>query len=291
MRCSCFEPPSPGKPPRAANARASWASKPASASTQTSTSMTRTRPRERARSSLPLRHCYGPCPPPQRLRRGTCTVRRRRSSSKQLFSKPKARRPASVSRGAHGTTGARKAPNHRYTWEAQRNAPPTQGARRSRSGSSTRAGKPKMATLATSSTPGGRATRRRGQWRATTPDGAGATTAERTARRHRSPREPVCSAGRSAQRASLSASTSPRRSTSTTGRRTPAYGSTTTAWRASWAEPPPTRSSSVTCPCASPTRRGRGSSTCRPARFITGTIWSAPTWELPGHVRAPWKLL
>jgi hypothetical protein len=46
--------------------------------------------------------------------------------------------------------------------EAQWNAPPTQGARRSRSGSSTRVDKPKMATLATSSTPGGQATRRRG---------------------------------------------------------------------------------------------------------------------------------
>jgi hypothetical protein len=43
------------------------------------------------------------------------------------------------------------------------------------------------------------------------------------------PPGPVCSAGRSAQRASLSASASPRRSTSITGRRTPAYGSTTTA--------------------------------------------------------------
>jgi hypothetical protein len=175
-------------------------------------------------------------------------------------------------------TGARKAPNHRYTWEAQRNAPPTQGARRSGRGSLTGAGKPKMATLATSSTPGGRATRRHGRRGATTPDGAGPTTVEKTARRHRSPREPVCSAGRSAQRVSLSASASPRRSTNTTGRRTPAYGSMTTAWRASWAEPPPTRSSSVTYPCTSPIRRGRGSSTCRPAKFITGTIWSAPSW-------------
>jgi hypothetical protein len=49
-----------------ASARVSWASKPTSASTLTSTSTTRTRPRERARSSLPLRHCYRPCPPPQR---------------------------------------------------------------------------------------------------------------------------------------------------------------------------------------------------------------------------------
>jgi hypothetical protein len=46
-------------------------------------------------------------------------------------------------------------------------------------------------------------------------------TAERTARRRRSPRGPACSAGRSAQRAFLSASASPRRSISTTGRRPP----------------------------------------------------------------------
>jgi hypothetical protein len=56
-------------------------------------------------------------------------------------------------------TGARRAPNHRYTREAQRNVPPTQGAHWSRSGSLTRTGKPKTATPATSSMPGGRATR------------------------------------------------------------------------------------------------------------------------------------
>jgi hypothetical protein len=43
-RCGCFEPPSLGKPPLAANARVSQASKPASASTPTSTSTTRTHP-------------------------------------------------------------------------------------------------------------------------------------------------------------------------------------------------------------------------------------------------------
>jgi hypothetical protein len=52
-RCGCFEPPSLGKPPRAANVRASWASKPASASMSTSMSTTRTHPRGRARSSSP----------------------------------------------------------------------------------------------------------------------------------------------------------------------------------------------------------------------------------------------
>jgi hypothetical protein len=82
-------------------------------------------------------------PAPQRLRRETCTARRRRSSSKRPFSRSKARRPASASRGARGTTGARKAPNHRFTREARQNAPPTQGARQSGSGSSTRAGSPR----------------------------------------------------------------------------------------------------------------------------------------------------
>jgi hypothetical protein len=147
-------------------------------------------PRERARSSLPLRHCYGPRSPPRRPRRGTCTTRHRCSLSKRSFSRPKARRPAFVSRGARGTTGARKALNHRCTREVQRNAPPTQGARRSRSGSSTRADKPKMATLATSTTPRGRATRRRGRRRATTPDEAGATIAGRITHRRRSPGNP-----------------------------------------------------------------------------------------------------
>jgi hypothetical protein len=113
---------------------------------------------------------------------------------------------------------------------------------------------PKKATPATSSTPGGRATRRRGQRRATTLDGVGATIAGRTAHRRRSHRKPACSAGRSARRASPSASASPHRSTSTTGRWTRVCGSMTTVWRASWAEPPPTRLSSVTSPCTSPTR-------------------------------------
>jgi hypothetical protein len=64
VRCVFYKPPSPGKPPRAANARASWADRPAIASTPTSMSTIRAHPRERARSSLlPRRYC-GPCPPP-----------------------------------------------------------------------------------------------------------------------------------------------------------------------------------------------------------------------------------
>jgi hypothetical protein len=103
-------------------------------------------------------------------------------------------------------------------------------------------------------------------------------TAARIAHRRRSPRVPTCSAGRSARRASPSASASPLRSTSTRGRRAPVCGSVTIAWHARWAEPPPTRSSSATCRCTSQTRRGRGSSTCWPVRSTTGTTWSAPLW-------------
>jgi hypothetical protein len=39
--------------------------------------------------------------------------------------------------------GARKAPNPQYTRVERQNTPPTRGARRPRSGSSTRAGKPR----------------------------------------------------------------------------------------------------------------------------------------------------
>jgi hypothetical protein len=78
-------------------------------------------------------------------------------------------------------------------------SPPTKGARRSKSRFLTRTGKPKTATLAMSLTPGGRATRRRGQRQATIRGGVGTTIAERIARRHRNPREPVCSVGRSAR--------------------------------------------------------------------------------------------
>jgi hypothetical protein len=56
-----------------------------------------------------------------------------------------------------------------------------------------------MATPATSSTPDGRAKRKRGRQQATTLDGVDVMTAMRTAHRHRSPREPACSAVRSAR--------------------------------------------------------------------------------------------
>jgi hypothetical protein len=117
-RCGCFAPLSREKPPCVANARASWAGKLAIASTPT----IRTRPREQARSSLPPRHCYGPCPPPRCPRRGTCTARRRHSSSKRLSNRPKARRPASANRGARGTMGVCKAPSHRCMRAAQLSA-------------------------------------------------------------------------------------------------------------------------------------------------------------------------
>jgi hypothetical protein len=95
--------------------------------------------------------------------------------------------------------GVHKAPSPRYTRAAQLSAPPTQGAHRLRNGSSTRADKSEMATLATSSTPDEQEKRRRGRQQATTLDGLDATKAMRTAHRRRSPREPACSAGRSAR--------------------------------------------------------------------------------------------
>jgi hypothetical protein len=151
------------------------------------------------------------------------------SSSKRPSSSPKARRPASASRGAHGTMGAHKVPSPRSMQVTRPSAPPTRGARRPKTGSLTRAGKLETATPATSSTLGGRAKRRHGRQKATILDGVDATTAMRTARQHRSPRRPVCSAGKSARWLFPSASASRRRSSSTTGRQIPVCGSTTTA--------------------------------------------------------------
>jgi hypothetical protein len=67
-------------------------------------------PRERAKSSLLPRHCCGPCQLPQYWRRGTCTAKRRRSSSRRPCNRLRARCRAFSSREARGTTGARKAP-------------------------------------------------------------------------------------------------------------------------------------------------------------------------------------
>jgi hypothetical protein len=63
---------------------------------------------------------------------------------------------------------------------------------------------------ATSSTPDGQASRRCGRQQGTTLDGVDATIAMRTARQHRCPRAPACSAGRSAWRLFPSASASRR---------------------------------------------------------------------------------
>jgi hypothetical protein len=104
-----------GKPLRAANTCGSWAYRPATALTPISMLTTRIHLRERAKSSSPPRRYCGPCLPLQCPRRGTCTVRRRRSSSKRLSSRPRARRPASASRGTRGAIGARRGPNPRCT--------------------------------------------------------------------------------------------------------------------------------------------------------------------------------
>jgi hypothetical protein len=113
-------------------------------------------------------------------------------------------------------TGLLRGANPRSTQAKPQGAPPTRGARRPKSGSSTRAERWTV-TPATSSTPGARARRTREQQWATTLDGADATTAARTAPRRRSPQGPVCSAGRSARRRSPNASANPRPSSSTVG--------------------------------------------------------------------------
>jgi hypothetical protein len=64
----------------------------------------------------------------------------------------------------------------------RRGSPPTKDARRSGSGSMTRAGRPKTAALVMSSTPGGRATQKRRRRQATTHGEVGAMIAEKTAR-------------------------------------------------------------------------------------------------------------
>jgi hypothetical protein len=124
--------------------------------------------------------------------------------------------------------GAAQGANPRSMQVKWRSDPPTRDAHRPKSGSSTRAGRG-TATPVTSSTLGGRARQTREQRQATTLGGVDATTAMNTALRRRSPRGPVCSAGRSARRPSPSASASPRPSSSITGKRIPAYGSTITA--------------------------------------------------------------
>jgi hypothetical protein len=167
-------------------------------------------------------------PAPSTPRRGTCTVRCRRSSSKRPSSRPRARRLASTSKETRGEMGARRGANPRSTQAERRGEPPTQDAHRLRYGSSTRAGHG-TATPATSSTLGRRAKRMRERRQATTLDGVDATIATKTTHRRRNPRGPVCLAGRSARRPSPSASANPRPSSNTTGRQIPACGLTTTA--------------------------------------------------------------
>jgi hypothetical protein len=63
-------------------------------------------PRERARSSSLPQHCCGPCPPPRRPRRGTCTARRKRSSSKRPSNSRKLGVPHSSTGECVGRWGA-----------------------------------------------------------------------------------------------------------------------------------------------------------------------------------------
>jgi hypothetical protein len=92
-------------------------------------------------------------------------------------------------------TGPRRGASPRSMQVQRRSDPPTRDAHRPKSGSSTRAGR-ETATPVTSSTLGGRARRMRERRQATTLGGVDATTAMKTALRRRSPRGPVCSAGR-----------------------------------------------------------------------------------------------
>jgi hypothetical protein len=89
-------------------------------------------------------------------------------------------------------TGARKALRRQFTRAARRGSPPTKAGCQSGSRSLTRVGRPRTATLAMSSMPGGRATWRHGRRQATTHGAVGATTAVRTTRQRRSSRGPVC---------------------------------------------------------------------------------------------------
>jgi hypothetical protein len=155
-------------------------------------------------------------------------VRCRHSSSRRPFNRPRARRHASANRGTHKATGPRRGANPWSMQVKRRSGPPTRDAHRLKNGSSTHAGRG-TATPATSSTLGGRARRMRERRRATTLGGVDVTTAMKTALRRRNPRGPACSAGTSARRPSPSASNSPRPSSSITGKRIPAYGSTITA--------------------------------------------------------------
>jgi hypothetical protein len=154
-----------------------------------------------------------------------------------------------------------------------------------------RAGGPKTATLATSSTPGGRATRRRGRRQATTPGGLGATTVGRTARRYRSPREPVCSAGRSARRASPSASASPRRLTNTMGKRTSRMAQRLSpGMSVGWSHH---RRGHHPQPAIAPRRLGADMARApavQPDPQL-GRSGSHLREKLPGHVRTSWELL
>jgi hypothetical protein len=183
--------------------------------------------RARVRSSSQPRRYSEPCPRPRRPRHETCTTRRRCSSSRRPCNRPKARRPTYASKVARKTTTVPRAKRHPSMQMARQGNQPTRAERWSGSGSLIHADRLRTATPATSSTPAEWATQRHGRRQATTPSGAGATTAARFARRHRSPRGLVCSVRRSAGRVSLSDFASPPRSTNTRGRRTLVYGSTT----------------------------------------------------------------
>jgi hypothetical protein len=154
-RCGCFESPSPGKPPHAGE-RARELGRQARDRINTDFNIDDAITPPRASQKLvAAAMLLRAMPAPRRPRCGTCTARRRHSSNKRPSNRPKVRRLASASREVRGTTGARGVQSPRCTRAVRRSGPLTRGARRPRSGSSTRAGKPRTATPATSSTPRG----------------------------------------------------------------------------------------------------------------------------------------
>jgi hypothetical protein len=89
--------------------------------------------------------------------------RRRRSSSKRPFNRPRARRLARASQEVCRTTATPRAGKRLSVRTARQGSRPTRAEHRSGSESLTHADKPRTATPATSSTFAGRATQRRGR--------------------------------------------------------------------------------------------------------------------------------
>ena len=125
----------------------------------------------------------------------------------------------------------------------------------------------------------------------TTLDVVVATIARRIRARHRSLWAPVCSIEKSTLlRFPLVFGSLPR-SPSTRERRIPGSGSTTTAWRASWAVRLTIPSSFATFLCILRTLHEHGLSIFLPTKLRL--VWPSQDLrrQLPGHIRASWQFL